>query len=94
MVWGLQHVAKYNEHAGAANRIRVYVACLRLPAYDADIVISYNSPVWISGQSASADVIDKVQSNLFWSDDHVAAEFQALLRSFAIHDYSLFPGGE
>ncbi len=89
----MQRVSKYNEHANAANQIRVFVCCIRLPAYDADVVISYNAPVWINNESASAEVVKVVHANVFWDAAVVAAECEAAVRSFTIHDYNIFPSG-
>ncbi len=87
---GTQVVAKFREGAGRLNTIRVHVACWRIRGIATDIVLSYNTPLWINNQSSSGEMVDVAALQ----EDAVAArveqEFEAIASSIAIHDVSLF----
>lgn len=51
---GHQGVYKFHEGEHARNQVRVYMAVLRLPAQESDILITMNVPEWISPVSSSA----------------------------------------
>lgn len=86
MVHGQQEVAKFNEKA--ANIINLHVACLRLPKFTTDIVISFNSPQWIAAASSSAKAVDRHLSAVH-EPAAVAALFQQAVSSFQLLDTSL-----
>ena len=90
IVWGLQNVAKYHEHASQANSIRVYVACIRIADVSTDLVVSFNSPVWIHAQSASAEAIVPEHLHIHTNQQATQAEFMAMINSLTVADFSLF----
>eukprot|EP00744_Colponema_vietnamica_P008431 GILI01012029.1.p1 GENE.GILI01012029.1~~GILI01012029.1.p1 ORF type:complete len:195 (+),score=24.81 GILI01012029.1:100-684(+) len=51
---GLQRISKYKETIEASNQVRICLCVIRLPQYEADIVITLNDPVFISETSSSA----------------------------------------
>jgi peroxiredoxin len=87
IVQGTQEVAKFNERA--TNIINVQVACVRIPRFTADIVISFNSPQWIAAASSSAKAMDHRMSAIH-DTQAVTALFQHAISSFRLHDTSLF----
>lgn len=89
MVYGLQQVSKFKDSAEKANAVRVFVACLRLRDYATDIVISFNSPQWISEASASAQYANPEQVREHNSLEKALPLFQAILQSFVVHDPSI-----
>jgi hypothetical protein len=54
MLQGVQRVSKFREQA--RNTVLVYMAVLRLPSVDSDIVIHYNYPALLAPASSSAAV--------------------------------------
>ena len=83
-------MAKYHEHASQANSIRVYVACIRIPDVATDLVVSYNTPVWIHAQSASAEAIVQEHLQAHTNQQATQAEFMAIINSLKVVDFSLF----
>ncbi len=87
MVQGIQEVAKFRERA--TNVVNVQVACLRIPRFTADIVISFNSPQWIDAASSSAKAVEHRLSAVH-EPQAVVALFQRAITSFRLLDTSLF----
>ena len=54
MLQGVQRVAKFKEHD--RNTVKVYMAVMRLPSVDSDIVMHYNYPLFLAPASSSAAV--------------------------------------
>ena len=87
--WGLQTVSKFNEGADSANQVRVHVACFRLPHIATDIVVSYNTPVFISDGSSSAEQVDPLK--LATTNSEACLEtFTNVWGSLQVLDYSIF----
>ena len=87
-MWGIQRIAKFNE--AATNDIRVFVCCYRLRNVSSDVVVSFNSPVQISGNSSSAKDLDRAEAVGLNDDAVSSALFQNLINSLNVVDYGLF----
>jgi hypothetical protein len=67
------------------NSIRVWLAVIQLPQYNADVIISLTDPIFISETSSSA------MRSLPPQPSHIAdGMFSQILASFQIHDGNLF----
>lgn len=87
---GSQDVPKFRDGKNAANRLRVYLAVMRLKQVEADVLVYVVSPVSISSLSSSSKVVgDDVLAN---GCDQALAEnnWRSALKSFEIRDWSLF----
>ncbi|KAF1336191.1 Ran guanine nucleotide release factor, partial [Globisporangium splendens] len=85
IVVGDQRVAKFKEGESAKNVVRVYLGNIRLPSVATDVVISVSVPLQISAASSSAG------SFQFENSAEIgAALFMQVVKSFAVHDWSLF----
>lgn len=87
---GMQQVSKGRQGSDAINTVQVLVAAVRLPQHKSDVVLSLNSPSYISEQSTAAADAGSGQQ-----ETHKAALplFRRILGSLKIIDYGLF-GGE
>lgn len=86
-VLGTQRVSKFRE--AAANDVRVLVAVLQIPSHDADVLLTFNAPAFISADSSSARVAGSGQGS--GADAEAVVAFaKAVAASFAIDDFSLF----
>jgi hypothetical protein len=80
-------VPKGRDGAEAANQLVVLLAAVRLPAHQADLVVTLNTPIVIHpASSAAADAGAGQQQG----HARAPALFAAMLRSLAIVDYGLF----
>jgi hypothetical protein len=87
-VVGEQAVAKGRE--GALNKVLVCMLVVRLPGHASEVLLTLNTPVFISEGSAAAERAGagyKPQS----SEAH--ALFARIAATLQIHDYGLFGGG-
>ena len=84
---GKQVVSKYKNEDNAANTVMLYLACLRLPKYETDLLVSLNDPVYIHQDSSSAGVIDP---NAFAAKGDGLELFRAIVSSIQVVDFSLF----
>uniref|UniRef100_K3WBQ5 Ran guanine nucleotide release factor n=1 Tax=Globisporangium ultimum (strain ATCC 200006 / CBS 805.95 / DAOM BR144) TaxID=431595 RepID=K3WBQ5_GLOUD len=82
---GDQRVAKFKEDESAKNVVRVYLGNIRLPSVTTDVVISVSVPLQISAASSSAGSFQ-----LENSAEIGAALFMQVVKSFTVHDWSLF----
>ncbi len=83
MLYGQQAIAKFNEQA--RNLVNIYLAVVRLPDQDTEILISMNQPVVISQGSSSG------QSVTAPAQPAVGVQvFEAIVSSFTIVDFGLF----
>ncbi|GBC04640.1 hypothetical protein RclHR1_00580005 [Rhizophagus clarus] len=82
---GQQSVAKFNEKdPNARNLVNIYLALLRLPNYDTDIVITYNIPILIGAASSSRQTAQEGNIQVGFE------EFKRMLATFKINNYDLF----
>ncbi len=88
--WGTQVVAKFRDGQERANTVRVYVCCIRLRSANTDIVISFNSPQWVSADSSSAKHIDAERMAHVNTAEVAESAFRAITDSFKIFDMGLF----
>ncbi|KAJ2357245.1 hypothetical protein GGF43_001584 [Coemansia sp. RSA 2618] len=86
MLVGQQQVAKFNEREQGSNSVLVVLALLRVPEHTADILVSLNAPVSVSEHSSSYKAIDMIAVDA----DKATGEFEQMLHSFKINDFSLF----
>lgn len=88
---GAQLVSKGRQTADASNHVQVLVAVIRLPQHSSDLVISLNTPVFISQHSAAAE-----HAGAGAKTGHLKALplFRSILASLRIVDYGLFGGGD
>eukprot|EP00940_MAST-03C_sp_MAST-3C-sp2_P003218 g3218.t1 len=86
---GLQRVVKFRESADAANLVRVFVADVRLPRVNADIIISFTVPVSLNPRSSSSKTVDpsSVARERRGSEE---ALFLRILRTFEILKWDIF----
>ena len=84
---GVQHIAKFNERA--TNQVAVSLACIRMPQYSTDALVTLNSPVWVDAESSSAEATSGHLSELHTAEN-VTALFDAIVNSFVLRDPSLF----
>eukprot|EP01089_Gocevia_fonbrunei_P012661 TRINITY_DN3055_c0_g1_i1.p1 TRINITY_DN3055_c0_g1~~TRINITY_DN3055_c0_g1_i1.p1 ORF type:complete len:197 (+),score=34.88 TRINITY_DN3055_c0_g1_i1:121-711(+) len=78
---GDQYVSKFNEQS--KNKIQLYMANIRLPQVTTDILITLNTPVYISTQSSSKVSVDATAQN----SEQV---FMGILKSIEVKSWSLF----
>ncbi|EGD82611.1 hypothetical protein PTSG_03267 [Salpingoeca rosetta] len=90
VMWGLQQVGKHRDRADRANSVRVHVACFRAHNVSADIVVSFNSPVFISEQSAVAPNVDAQRMAHYNAPEQALAVFTQAIDTLQINDWSLF----
>jgi len=81
---GQQRISKFNETA--KNVITIFLATIRLANVKTDVSITFNVPVQISAASSSASNVGPLSSQQMNS----LAVLKALLKSFAVRDWSLF----
>lgn len=74
-------MAKFREHAH--NVVFVYLAVIRIPEVQTDILISMNTPEYIDHLSSSAGAVPV-------ASEETLATFHEVLASFQILDWSLF----
>jgi hypothetical protein len=82
-------VAKEREGPAAANRVRVLLAALRLPARGADLLVVLNSGADIAAASSAAG---PAGAGAQPSAAAAAPLLAAMLRSLRVRDYGLFGG--
>lgn len=82
---GIQHVAKFKE--SERNAVAVYLAVLRIPSVDSDIVVHMNQPLTISEGSSSATVARAVPTG---TPEQGLSLFRSILESIKVRDWALF----
>ena len=80
-------MSKFRDADESANVITVFVCCLRFPALSTDIVISFNSPVYINPGSSSAEEVNYAAVADAGSRMHQT--FSAIVQSFAVQDLAM-----
>ena len=86
MVRGRQAVGKYREQR-AHDLVELWVAVVRLPSVTTDIVVTLNRPLLVHGRDGKP----AAPPENAYTDAQAAAVMDALLRSFRVADWSLFP---
>ena len=88
-VRGVQLVSKFNEGEEARNRVVIYLAVIRLPSKDTDVVLTLNVPTKLSTASSSATLFENTEPE----DLPVApGVFAHMLKTFRVCDWGLFDG--
>jgi hypothetical protein len=88
-LFGRQQVAKYSE--SARNLVNIYMAVIRLPHMNSEILITVNEPIAIHPQSSSATFFNStIPSSSFSGSASGLDLFRNILLSFRIVDWSLF----
>lgn len=84
---GQQAVSKGRQGSSALNKVQVLLCCIRLPRHGSDVLITLNSPIYISDKSAAAE-----HAGAGFKGAHLTAPtlFHQILASFKINDWGLF----
>jgi hypothetical protein len=79
--------AKGRQGEEASNAVQVLIAIIRLPSVSSDLLVTLNTPVYISSASAAA-----AQAGSGEKQQHLEAPqlMQQVLRSLRILDWGLF----
>ncbi|KAI8807835.1 hypothetical protein BJ742DRAFT_739445 [Cladochytrium replicatum] len=87
IVVGQQAVAKFRESGpDAVNQITIYLACIRLPSVQTDIIISYNQPVAL-GEASSERLSG---ANAMGTANEAVENFRQVVTHLSVMDWSLF----
>jgi len=85
LVLGKQIIAKFNEKdPDAKNIVNIYLAVIRIPSIETDMLISYNCPVYIGSKSSSRTQSKEGQETI---SDEI---FKQLIKSFNVVEWDLF----
>mmetsp|Transcript_14116 Transcript_14116/g.21966 ORF Transcript_14116/g.21966 Transcript_14116/m.21966 type:complete len:196 (-) Transcript_14116:551-1138(-) len=84
---GKQLVSKYKNEGNAPNTVMLYLACLRLPKFETDLLVTLNDPIHIHQDSSSAAVIDP---QAFQAKGDGKELFRSIVASVRVLDFSLF----
>ncbi|KAL4440723.1 hypothetical protein ABPG77_000432 [Micractinium sp. CCAP 211/92] len=84
---GQQAVSKGRQGSSALNKVQVLLCCIRLPQHGSDLLITLNSPIYISDKSAAAE-----HAGPGFKGAHLTAPalIRQMLASFKINDWGLF----
>ncbi|GAB4820979.1 hypothetical protein N2152v2_008025 [Parachlorella kessleri] len=87
VVVGQQAVAKGRQGMHALNKIQVILCNIRIPQYRSDLLITLNTPIYISEHSAAAE-----HAGAGYKGAHLTSPmlFRQMLESLQITDWSLF----
>ncbi|KAL4457492.1 hypothetical protein ABPG75_012357 [Micractinium tetrahymenae] len=87
LVVGQQAVSKGRQGSSALNKVQVLLCCIRLPQHGSDVLVTLNSPIYISEKSAAAE-----HAGPGFKGAHLTAPalFRQILASFRINDWGLF----
>ncbi|KAI0225691.1 Ran guanine nucleotide release factor [Lamellibrachia satsuma] len=81
---GMQRVAKF--HESAENEVNVYMGLFRLPQHQADVVVTFNDPHFISPDSSSHSSTDEPTGDQRWTFE----QFKESLSSVNLLNPGLF----
>eukprot|EP00029_Vermamoeba_vermiformis_P005785 TRINITY_DN2102_c0_g1_i1.p1 TRINITY_DN2102_c0_g1~~TRINITY_DN2102_c0_g1_i1.p1 ORF type:complete len:193 (-),score=62.05 TRINITY_DN2102_c0_g1_i1:164-742(-) len=84
---GRQQVAKFNE--SAANIVNLYLAVIRMPAIQTDLLVTFNEPAALNPASSSSRHIDPNSANQSFAGESLQL-FQNLIRTLEVRDTSIF----
>lgn len=89
LVTGTQQIAKSREGPEQSNKVFVLLCVIRLPQYQADLLISVNAPTYINASSSSADHASQPGPQPE-AEVQAKAVMQGLLQDLEIADEGLF----
>lgn len=89
LVSGQQQVSKGRQGPDASNAVHVLLCIVRLPAHATELVLSLNTPMHISPNSAAAE-----HAGAGTKGAHITAPdlFRRILTTLHVKDYGLFGG--
>lgn len=87
---GVHVVSKFRDAAQLANRVNVYLACVRLPRAATDLLLVFNDPVALHPDGASARLGSAVADPDQMAPEVRAGVLNEALRTLQIKDWSLF----
>lgn len=87
VVYGMQAATKGRQPRTALNQVHVIICIIRFPDHGSDVMITLNTPMYISPASAAAE-----HAGTGSKGAHLLAPdlFKRIISSFAILDWSLF----
>jgi Ran-interacting Mog1 protein len=87
LIIGQQSIGKSRQESSALNKIHVQLLIVRLPEYKTDMLVTLNTPIFISEHSAAAK-----EAGAGYKELHMQAPelFQNMCRSLKILDFKLF----
>lgn len=90
LVEGEQVVGKGRQGGEALNKIHVELLVIRLPAHGTDVLVTLNTPIYISEHSAAAN-----HAGAGYKETHLSAPqlFRRIIATLSIRDWGLFGGG-
>ncbi|EPZ35087.1 Mog1p/PsbP-like protein [Rozella allomycis CSF55] len=88
LVEGEQRISKFRETA--SNVVRIYLAVIRIPSIETDILISMNNPIVLAEESSSSRTVDKEEFSAKNQSEDSLKVFKQILKSFKINDWNLF----
>lgn len=89
LVAGEQEVSKGRQGANAANLVHILLAVLRLKNVNSDVLITLNTPIFISESSAAAQHAGAGAKDL---SQGALPLMQRILASLRVHDWDMFGG--
>lgn len=87
---GQQAVSKGRQGKQAVNKVQILLCCVRLLQQQSDVLITRNTPIWISERSAAAE-----HAGAGFKGAHLVAPdlFRRALATLEVLDWGLFGGG-
>ncbi|KAL4857856.1 Ran guanine nucleotide release factor [Chlorella vulgaris] len=84
---GQQAVTKGRQGSDALNKVHIILCCIRLPQHGSDLLLTLNSPIYISEKSAAAE-----HAGAGFKGAHLTAPalFKQIISSLRINDWGLF----
>ncbi|KAI3436509.1 hypothetical protein D9Q98_005926 [Chlorella vulgaris] len=84
---GQQAVTKGRRGSDALNKVHIILCCIRLPQHGSDLLLTLNSPIFISEKSAAAE-----HAGAGFKGAHLTAPalFKQIISSLRINDWGLF----
>lgn len=89
LAYGMHIVSKFRDDASKANRVGIYLACVRLPRAKTDLVIVFNDPVMLHPESSSTKLGSSVANPTETSLPNRAAILRSALAALRIKDWNL-----
>jgi hypothetical protein len=87
LVIGQQSIGKSRQESSALNKIHVQLLIVRIPEHKTDMLVTLNSPIYISEHSAAAK-----EAGAGYKELHMQAPelFQNMIKTLKILDFTLF----
>lgn len=93
LVTGTQKIAKFKEDV--KNIVAIFMAIIRIPKVDTDLLLTWNAPVQVAAASSSAAAfIEEAHEDSDLAYSTAKAGFVQAVKSLTIHDWSLFGGAD